>query len=101
MDFSTLNRKIIIYKKDKNNKTIFSKKWASIKELYGKEKYFAMQAGQENTIKFILRYEKNIEQLKQNRLFEIEFNNSCYEIKRIDFNNYKKDFITIEAQELK
>lgn len=81
----------------KDNSILHSCK-AKINELYGKEKYAAMGSKTENSIKFEIRYLDKLKVLKRYRLFKLIFDDEEYEIVYLDFNNFRKDKIIIQAK---
>ncbi len=69
--------------------------WASVSNLRGREYYAAAAVQAENTVKFIIRYTKDIDTGMQ-----IVFNEKAYNILSIDNDQYKNRFIEIRAQEV-
>ena len=70
----------------------FATVWASATNLSGKEYFAAMQVQAENTIKFIIRYNKNV-----NETMRIIFEGNNYNIVFIDNIKYDNKFMEIKA----
>lgn len=71
--------------------------FAKIQSLYGRELYSAMSVGQENNVKFIVRYSNKIKNIGQN----IKFNGQIFDvvnIENVDFSN-RWLIITANAKE--
>jgi SPP1 family predicted phage head-tail adaptor len=66
--------------------------WASVSNLHGREYFTAMQVQAENTVKFTIRYCKDI-----NTSMKIVFNNQIYDIKFIDNIKYGNKFMEIQG----
>lgn len=69
--------------------------WAAVSNLRGREFYAAAQVQAENTVKFTIRYTKDIDTHMQ-----IIFNDKPYNIIAIDNIDYKNRFMEIRAQEV-
>ena len=70
----------------------YSTVWASVSNLNGRE-YFAAQAVQaEKTVKFTIRFNKNI-----NESMRIIFEGNNYDISSIDNIKYSNEFMEIKA----
>lgn len=66
--------------------------WASSTNLSGREYFAAMQIQAENTIKFTIRYNKNI-----NESMRIIFDGKNYDITFIDNIKFNNEFMEIKA----
>lgn len=69
--------------------------WASIENLYGREYWQAAAIQAENTIKFIIRYRKDLP-----NDMRIKFQDQHYEIISINNIKYKNEYIEIKAKEV-
>lgn len=78
--------------------------WCAIKELYGKELYEAMAVKMENTLKFIVRYNKKLSDINTKDFRVIMKKNNgvikFYDINHIDYMNYGRELIIIKAMEV-
>lgn len=111
INIGDLKHRIIIQKIDgsiqnengfeKPNWIDYTKAWASVKNLYGNEYYSAKAAQLEKTVKFTIRYRKDIDEtmriiygkkivndIEVDRVFTIDF---------IDDIDYKHEFMEIKA----
>ena len=70
----------------------FTTVWANVTNLSGREYFSAMQVRAENTVKFTIRYNKNI-----NETMRIIFEGNNYNINFIDNIKYGNKFIEIKA----
>lgn len=81
----------------------FKTVWANVTNLYGREYYAAMQTQAEKTVKFTIRYLKDLDSknneygLDTTKVFRIQFSNSNYDIKFIDNIKYNNEFMEIQA----
>lgn len=75
-----------------NSWTDFKTVWASATNLHGREYYSAMQVQAENTVKFTIRYCKDID-----TSMRIVFKNQTYDIKFIDNIKYGNKFMEIQG----
>jgi SPP1 family predicted phage head-tail adaptor len=66
--------------------------WSKVENLFGKEYFAAAAVHAENTVKFTIRFRKNLTPDMQ-----IEFNNKDYDIVHIDNIKYGNRFIEIKA----
>lgn len=66
--------------------------WASVTNLHGRELFQAMQVQAEYTVKFTIRYCKNI-----NENMRIVFNGQEYNITFVDDIKYKHTYMEIQA----
>ena len=66
--------------------------WASASNLHGREFFQAMQVKAENTVKFTIRYCKDIDETMR-----IIFNGQNYDIKFIDNIKYGNKFMEIQG----
>ena len=80
--------------------------WASLTNLHGSEYFAAAAVQSEETIKFGIRYIKeldkniNIEKSNTSKIFRIKFKNTIYDIKFIDDIKYGHSFMEIQALEV-
>ncbi|EHN13437.1 phage head closure protein [Clostridium sporogenes] len=69
--------------------------WASVSNLYGREYFEAAAIQEENTVKFTIRFIKEI-----NESMRIKFRDKQYSITSIDNIKYENKFIEIKAMEV-
>lgn len=69
--------------------------WASVSNLYGREYFEAAAIQAENTVKFTIRFIKEI-----NESMRIKFRGKQYNITSIDNIKYANEFIEIKAMEV-
>lgn len=69
--------------------------WASVENLYGREYWQAATVQAENTVKFIIRYRKEID-----NAMRINFQDKLHNIISIDNIKYKNEYIEIKAKEV-
>lgn len=69
--------------------------WASVENLFGREYWQAAAIQAENTVKFIIRYRKDV-----TTDMRIQFQGQQYEIISIDNIKYKNEYIEIKAKEV-
>lgn len=69
--------------------------WAGVSNLYGREYFEAAAVQAENTVKFIIRYTKDID-----TSMKIIFRGKQYNITSIDNINYKNELMEIKAMEV-
>lgn len=113
MDPGKLDKRIMIQKYDiaktvngfKEQKWIdYKPLWASMQNLYGREYFAAAAVNAEKTVKFNIRYFKdldsavNTEGKKTTEVFRIKYKNSIFDIKFID--NIKNENIEMEIKAL-
>lgn len=67
--------------------------WASVENLYGREYWQAAAIQAENTVKFTIRYRKDL-----SSDMRIKFQGQHYEIISIDNIKYKNEYIEIKAK---
>lgn len=91
MNISDMRHRIEINKEGK----LFHSCYAGILEMYGKEKETAMANKTESIIKFKIRYCDKLKELRKTKLFTIKYDGYEYNLKDIDFNNFKKDKIIL------
>lgn len=72
--------------------------WVDIKNLYGQEVYTSLQAGLENVINFETRFCKKLDAMNTKN-FRVNWDGRIFKILYVDYKNYKKNKITIKAQE--
>lgn len=101
MNIGQLNKRITIQKPTITENDIgdsisdwvdYKTVWASVTNLFGKEYFAAMQIQAENTVKFTIRYCKDID-----TTMRISFNNNFYDIKFIDNIKYGNTFMEIQG----
>ncbi len=77
--------------------------WATLTNLHGSEYFAAAAVQSEETIKFGIRYikelDKNVNEEKSNttKVFRVKFKNTIYDIKFIDDIKYDHSFMEIQA----
>lgn len=73
--------------------------WASVNNLWGKEFYAAKQVNMENTVEFVVRYSRDLENIstKEYRIF---WNNRAFNIIFIDNIQYENKWLKIKAMEV-
>ncbi|HEY5576210.1 MAG TPA: phage head closure protein [Clostridiaceae bacterium] len=77
--------------------------WASANNLFGREFFQAAAVNAENTIRYIIRYLKDLDATKNTegpnttKLFRIKFNNSFYNITFIDDIKFEHKFMEVKA----
>lgn len=69
--------------------------WASVENLYGREYWQAAAIQAENTVKFTIRYRKDID-----NTMRIKFQNKLYNIISVDNIKYRNEYIEIKAKEV-
>lgn len=108
MEIARLNKRITIQKlvptKTKNDFddedwVEFKSVWASVNNLFGKEFWSAKAVEQENTLEFLIRYNKELEAL-DSRKHRIYWNEKSYNITFIDNIKYENKWIKIKAMEV-
>lgn len=74
--------------------------WASVNNLWGKEFYAAKAVQAENTVEFICRYSRDLENIdtKEYRIF---WNNRTFNITFVDNIKYENKWLKIKAIEVK
>lgn len=74
--------------------------WASVNNLWGKEFYAAKAVNAENTVEFICRYSRDLENIdtKEYRIF---WNNRTFNITFVDNIKYENKWLKIKAIEVK
>lgn len=73
----------------------FKTVWASVSNLHGREYFEAAAVQKENTVKFIIRYTKDLD-----TSMKIAFKGKSYNIIQIDNIKYENRFIEIKAMEV-
>lgn len=73
--------------------------WASINNLWGKEFYAAKQVNMENTVEFVVRYSRDLENIsiKEYRIF---WNSRAFDITFVDNIKYENKWLKIKAMEV-
>lgn len=108
LDIGEFNKRITIEKystyQSKNGFDIedwrsFKVVWASINNLYGKEFYAAKAVNAENTVEFIVRYSKALEEINSKQ-YRISWNNRKFNITFIDNIKYENKLLKIKATEV-
>lgn len=69
--------------------------WASVENLYGREYWQAAAIQAENTVKFTIRYRKDL-----SNDMKIKFQGKLYNIISVDNIKYKNEYIEIKAKEV-
>ena len=101
MDIGQLNKRIIIQKLTISENDMgdsietwidYKTVWSSITNLHGREFYQAMQVQAENTVKFVIRYCKDLD-----TSMRILFQDNLYNITFIDNIKYGNTFMEIQA----
>lgn len=104
LDIGDLNQRITLLKPinsvDNNgfeidSYYIYKKVWAKVSNLRGKEYFFAEAIKAEQTVKFTIRYQKDID-----TTMKILFRGKTYDINSIDNINYENRWIEIKALEV-
>lgn len=108
MNFTKLNKRINVEKYDEitndngfdigiwnNYKTV----WASVNNLYGKEYWTAKAINCENTVEFIVRYSKDLEQINSKE-YRICFKGRLFNITFIDNIKFENKYLKIKAVEI-
>lgn len=74
--------------------------WASINNLWGKEFYAAKAVNAENTVEFVVRYSRDLENIstKEYRIF---WNGRNFDITFVDNIQYENKWLKIKAIEVK
>lgn len=73
----------------------FKTLWASVSNLHGREYFQAAAVQKENTVKFVIRYIKDLDSS-----MKIRFKDKSYNIIQIDNIKYENKFIEIKALEV-
>lgn len=73
----------------------YTRVWAEVTNLHGKEYFAAKAVQEENTVKFTIRFLNGIDQKMQ-----ISFQDKLYNITSIDHIKYKKNYMEIRAREV-
>lgn len=77
--------------------------WAKVENLYGKEYYEAAAVQQEKTVKFVIRYMKNLDESMKIKFGKKVVNGKeidrVYDVKFIDNIKYANRFMEIQAME--
>ncbi len=101
MDIGQLNKRITIQKFTTTENDMgdsisewadYKTLWASVSNLHGREFWQAQQVSSENTVKFTIRYCKDID-----TTMRISFNGKVYDIKFIDNIKYNNTFMEIQG----
>ncbi|PJI09977.1 MULTISPECIES: phage head closure protein [Clostridium] len=114
INIGKLNKKITIQKLDKTkivnddegNPTTdgwydYTTKFASINNLYGSEFWSAKAVNEQDTINFIIRYSKDLEDMEQAngaKMYRILWKNKTYDITFVDNVEYLNTFYKIKAK---
>lgn len=107
MIMSNLDKRITIQKytatQNKNGFDIEAWKdyktvWASMNNLWGKEFYAAKAVQAENTVEFVVRYSKDLENINSKE-YRIFWNNRAFNITFIDNIQYKNIWLKIKTSE--
>ena len=74
--------------------------WASVNNLWGKEFYSAKAVNMENTVEFVVRYSRDLENIstKEYRIF---WNGRNFDITFVDNIQYENKWLKIKAIEVK
>lgn len=108
MIMSNLDKRITIQKytttQNKNGFDIEAWKdyktvWASMNNLWGKEFYAAKAVQAENTVEFVVRYSKDLENINSKE-YRIFWNNRAFNITFIDNIQYKNIWLKIKTSEV-
>lgn len=73
--------------------------WASINNLFGKEFWAAKATNSENTVEFIVRYSKDIENINS-KIYRIKWNERYFNITFIDNIKYQNKWLKLKAVEV-
>lgn len=77
--------------------------WSALSNLFGREFFAAKQVNSENTVRFKIRYRKDLDATinedgsKTNEIFRIKFKNSIFNITFIDDIKFEHKFMEIKA----
>lgn len=74
--------------------------WASVNNLYGKEFWNAKAVQSENTVEFIVRYSKDLENINSKE-YRIFWSDRAFNITFIDNIKYENKWLKIKATEVK
>lgn len=109
INISNLNKRITIEKLsgttttpngfDTPNWIPFLTVWASVNNLFGKEFYADKAVQAENTVEFVTRYNKDLENLNTKE-YRIVWNGKSYDITFIDNIQYANRWIKFKAVEV-
>lgn len=111
MNIGNLNKKITIQKQgeiqyNENGFPInpdgfvdFKTVWASINNLWGKEFYAAKAVNAENTVEFVVRYNRDLTVINTKE-YRILWNNRKFNITFIDNIKYENKWLKIKASEV-
>ena len=83
--------------------TDYKSVWASASNLFGREFFQAAAVNAETTIKFTIRYQKDLDATKNTegvnttKLFRIKFNNALYNITFIDDIKFEHKYMEVKA----
>ncbi|WP_096635854.1 phage head closure protein [Clostridium cochlearium] len=109
LDIGNMNKRITIQKfsttQNENGFDIedwidYKTIWASINNLWGKEFYAAKAVNAENTVEFVVRYSRDLENIstKEYRIF---WSNRAFDITFVDNIQYSNKWLKIKAIEVK
>ena len=84
---------------DVMNWKLYKTVWASVNNLFGKEFYAAKAVNAENTVEFITRYSKNLENI-DTKEYRIIWNCRIFDITFIDNIQYENKWLKIKAVEV-
>lgn len=109
LDIGNMNKRITIQKyttyQNENGFDIedwidYKTVWASVNNLWGKEFYAAKAVNAENTVEFICRYSRDLENIdtKEYRIF---WSNRAFDITFVDNIKYENKWLKIKAIEVK
>lgn len=73
--------------------------WASMNNLFGKEYYAAMAVQAEKTVEFIVRYNKDIENMDTKK-YRLYWNDKIFNITYIDNIKYANTWLKIKTTEV-
>lgn len=74
--------------------------WAGVNNLFGKEFWSAKAIQAENTIEFVIRSSKDLEEMNSTE-FRIKWNNRLFNITFVDNIKYENKWLKIKAIEVK